>query len=319
MDGLWVILAGGLADQGHVTRAATVAQRISNPWVLASMRADRRFDGLFDHAAARFDPEAAWGAQLEMRRKLMADHPAELSYVSDYVGELIYTHHPDMALKLIDDALARVAAAPKGKPAYTDLDDKLIWIKDARAHALFELSRADEAVAMLVTASAEKENGGANVSQVINLGELYVRLGRPQDALNSVARAVTNMSPYGRMQAEGVKAWAYAQLADKENLAKSLAYVRAHETDAPGSLPDVLIGANDLDGAAAIYIRRLADPDTRLQALDELQAYAPSLHTTPVMQESDRRWRALVARPDMKAAIDKVGRVNSYSFMAAPG
>jgi tetratricopeptide (TPR) repeat protein len=311
----WVTLAAGLVDRGLTIRAARVAQTIRDPWALTMMRADKRFDDLFDHAAPQFDPEVQSAVELEFRRKLVADHPDRLGYVIDYADDLIHHLQPDLALKLLDDAQAFIARAPTDKPAYSDLSEKAVWVKDYRRRALMQLGRIDEALAIEVEAAGEEERGGENVSQTINLAGLYAELGRPQEALTTLDRLKANASPYGLMQVEKIRAIACAELGDKDGLAKSLDYLRTHEADAPGALIVPLMWAGDLDAVAAVYIRRLADPDLRLDALSDMQLFALGLHPTVSAARLRARWDALRARPDIKAAVDKVGRVGRYSFV----
>jgi tetratricopeptide (TPR) repeat protein len=320
-DGLWVTLAIGLIEDGNAARAATVAQRITFPWELAAMRADRRLDTLFDHGAPQFDPELAVKTELNRNAKLVADHPDELSYIVAYSLELLACRQPDAALKLLDDAASRIKSAPKDKPAYTDLDKQLIWLKDYRSRALFDLGRNDDGLAMLIEGAAEDEGSTkGNVSQLINLAGKYNDLGRPQKALDELSHVnVKNTSPYGAMQLEKEKALAFVQIGDKRGLAKSLAYLRVNEKEAPSALVEALIDVGDLEGVADIFKRRLADPDERYRALRELQDFAGSPNPTPTTKMRERRWRELVQRPDMRAAVEKVGRINSYTFMDYPG
>jgi hypothetical protein len=64
-----------------------------------------------------------------------------------------------------------------------------------------------------------------------------------------------------------------------------------------------------MDGAARIVIELLNDPERRLGALAWAQTRKlPPAPPGPRPNSEDRR-QALVARPDVRAAIDKVGRI----------
>lgn len=67
--------------------------------------------------------------------------------------------------------------------------------------------------------------------------------------------------------------------------------------------------------ATPSLIERLEDKDLRSAALLSVQDYAVPLRT-PRQAESDKRRRALLARPDVQAAIQKVGRIESYKLEA---
>ena len=62
-----------------------------------------------------------------------------------------------------------------------------------------------------------------------------------------------------------------------------------------------------MDGAAALYIARLRDPEDRASALYAAQTFKP-VPRMPGELESIERWRKMLARPDVTAAINEVGR-----------
>jgi hypothetical protein len=73
-----------------------------------------------------------------------------------------------------------------------------------------------------------------------------------------------------------------------------------------------LLCAGDQDGAAARMIARLDDPESRADALVELQDYLPPAHPTAFRRAADARRAALKARPDVQAAVNRWGRILSW-------
>ena len=196
-----------------------------------------------------------------------------------------------------------------------DAGEELAWTMDYRARALAQLGRFDEAVAQLRAAAERPEYGAPNVSQSINLAGLLADLGRGAEAEAIVAQVMARgLSPYGRMQAEAVRACARTGPA-----AEALAYLREHQADAPAALQDALICEGDLQAAARLYIERLSDPDRRTSALAELQDYATPPVMTPLQQAAIRRREQLRRRPDVQAAIARVGRIEHYNLLPTPG
>jgi tetratricopeptide (TPR) repeat protein len=235
-------------------------------------------------------------------------------------GVLIESRRTIEALKLLDEVLARAAAPNGGRPAFPDAGEELAWTMDYHARVLAQLGRYDEAVAELRAAAQRPEYGGPNISQSINLAGLLASLGRFQEA-DAIAGAVLarDLSPYGRMQAEAVRGCARVQANDRSGAAGSLAFLKAHQADAPQALQEALICAGDLDGAARLYVDRLRDPDRRIAALSELQDYAAPPVTTPLQRELARRRLLVRARPAVRAAIAKVGRIEHYNLLQMPG
>jgi hypothetical protein len=76
-----------------------------------------------------------------------------------------------------------------------------------------------------------------------------------------------------------------------------------------------LLVVNQHGRAAAELVRRLLDKDLRQDALLDVQDFAAS-PGTPRDMELDARGRALLTRPEVRAAIDNVGRVASYPLEA---
>jgi hypothetical protein len=169
--------------------------------------------------------------------------------------------------------------------------------------------------AALAAASWVLDKDGRNVSQVINLGELYCDLGKPQDALGALIRLGTDMSAYGRMQEANVRLDAAVQLGDTEQTEKWLAFIREHGVDAPRTYEDALLLMNDAETAAKWLIQRLEDRDLRSATLLSIQEYAVP-RETPRQAELRKRRRDLMVRADVQAEIQKVGRIESYKIEA---
>jgi beta-barrel assembly-enhancing protease len=74
---------------------------------------------------------------------------------------------------------------------------------------------------------------------------------------------------------------------------------------------DALITVNQLGRAAHELVAELRDTGERQEALLSIQAFAPT-PGTPRDVDFDAERQAVIARPDVQAAIRKVGRVESY-------
>ena len=154
-----------------------------------------------------------------------------------------------------------------------------------------------------------------NVSQLINLGGLYADLGLPDKAADTIVE-LGNMSPFGRMQLESVKLRIAVAKNDAAAIAASMDYQREHRADAIATWEDALLLCGKLDEAASLLIERLQKPAWRNAALVDMQHYA-DVTETPTEKLIHDRWNTVTARPDVQAAMQKVGRVERFHMAAA--
>jgi len=96
---------------------------------------------------------------------------------------------------------------------------------------------------------------------------------------------------------------------------RSLQYLSEHRADSADAYLNSLIAAKQLDIAATYLVSELQDLDLRQNALGALQGY-PSRPGSETEREREARFRSVVARKEVQAAIHKVGRVESYQLEA---
>ncbi len=311
-ESLWFDLFTIYADRGDDTKAQAVADGLTEPFTVARRQIDKRY--------LRFAPtgEDAYTKAIEgdiaVARAAVARHPEKIEGIQSLANKLTNANRLAEALKLVDDALARVDAAPKDKPAFDDLADYHAWALSARSSILMLMGRGDDALATQI--KARDIAAAANqdtISHRINLGGLYNDLGKPGEALNEVKDVDSKKtSKYGVMAAEEVRACAHAQLGDKASLAKSLDFMRARAEDGENTLQAALLCANEMDEAAKQLISRLDDPIKRGNALATLQTYLETPHPTAWQKTINSQLATLIARPDVQAAIAKYGVIRRY-------
>jgi hypothetical protein len=311
----WRDLTLLLLDKARLAEAHEVASHVTDVYVLIAMRADRRLDAVIAANPAQFDIKAATGREFQARQAAADKTPQSLELKTWVINSLLRQQHYEAALAASDSVVLDIRSTNYPEKLYDDYDETRSWFLDLRATALERVGRWDEAVAQLTAASLLSEKYTGNVDQLINLGDLYCELERPRDALATIGSMVAPTSPFGAMQLESVRLEAAEQLRDTQQVRRSLDYVRAHRADAPSTYVDSLIVANQLDQAARVLIAQLLDKDQRQAALLSVQGFAPIPGTPRDMTLAARR-RAVIARPDVRAAIDKVGRVDSYRVEA---
>ena len=306
---LWRELVLQALERKDIARARAVLKRIDSPGALVRMRIDRRFDAIVQAEPGAFDVAAASQAECRKLRREMAANPARLGPVVQYMYSLFTVGEYAEVISLADRILAQNAKASKEKPAFDDVAEKLNWIYDLKSQALRGLGRWDEALTIQEEARRQRETSTDKVSQAINLGGSYLLRHRPEDALKSLEGIdwARELSGYGRMQLQHVRLRAYLQLGKHEEAEKVFAYLRENKIDAPDSWQEAMLDWGDVNGAAALYIARLRDPDDRAAALYAAQTFKP-VPRLPGELESTERWRKMLARPDVTAAINEVGR-----------
>ncbi len=310
-DSLWANFARLLADSGEMDHARSLLERIGDSKVLLEVKLDGRFAAMVAADPTKFDIKASAERELVADQATMAAHQDLLALVVAVATDLRALERYDQALTLLQSALDRAAGAPKGKPAFSDQDEQLNWIQDAKSLDLLDLGRGDDALAVERQAASSEEQGDANVSQTINLAGLLESEGRPADALVDLKdfEQSRSASDYGAMWVRATRGCADAQLGRASDLATELGFVAEHRKDNPSARLRALICANDLDAAAAEFITQLTDPAERASALVNLSHFDPPNHPTPIDAAFRARLEQIAARPDVTAAVAKVGHV----------
>jgi tetratricopeptide (TPR) repeat protein len=308
-------LAEALVVEGRLDKAREVTASITYPSIVASMRMQRRFDLVFPPSGSQEDIALVSDRFIQSRRDQVRDEPDRLVAVNNLARSLYARGRLSDALAVVDEAIAK-ATPGGGQPSFIDMD-QLIWTYDWKAEILLFLGRDDEAIGAMKAGAARPERGRDNISQTLNLGAFYIVLGRPREALALADGVVFNngVSAYARMVREGIRAQAYAQLGDKAKFNEALDYIRAHRSDSPQSLMNILISLGDDEGAARELVALLKDPDQQFSVLEQVQDYiVPETAPGPIKRRA-ARLRALRQRPDVQAAMAPVGHVLSLPLL----
>ena len=308
---LWVELTRILLEQGERDAAADVASHITSPYVLIGMHADNRYKWVLQSQFVHADVRQAAAADVDAHTRAMQAAPRSLRRVVTLATTLRHVRRENDALILTTETLKRLDSTTTGAAGYDDASRELPWIMDARAEALAELGRYDEAVAQLQQAIAAAAHTD-HVSHEINLAGVLCELGRAAEALQ-VLPGEDTLSAYGRMERAKVRVMAATQLGRAQDAQEALTYLRENERDAPDALQSALLWAGQIDDASQLLISRLEDPALRTDALREVQQYSEP-PAPPRRQEWLARLNILRERPDVHAAIYQVGNIDRYGL-----
>jgi hypothetical protein len=311
---LWRDLALLHLQRDEVARATKVALRVTSGQIALSMRVDKRFDAITLAHPDAFDVDRLIAKEIADTKAQIAAHPDQLQPITDLQELFLLTGQPRNVLSISDAIVAR-AEKREGAKAYTDFSERYNWILDYRSRAFKRQGQWDKAIATEVLAARIPEQGGINVSQSINLGELYAELDQPDNATNAIIQ-LGDVSPFGQMQMEGVKLRAAVDRHDEQAASAAMAYLRAHRAEDLDTWQDALLLRGQLDEAAALLIERLENPEWRTDALVDVQHYA-DVARTPMEKTIHDRWNIITARPDVQAAVQKVGRIETFAIAPA--
>jgi tetratricopeptide (TPR) repeat protein len=335
-DGFRLIYARMLAADGDSEGARRIVTGLRDPSQIAAASLD---PALRHFLPAEVDIRGAAESALAAHREAMARQPDMLAPMLDAVMNLRQLGRAEEALgllqaagKKLDEAAARRARAESAggnaaealedplmqDEAFADEFERLPWFWDAYAKTYEMLGRYDDAVRAYGRGGEAEESGALNVSQLLNLADMQVRFNRPEDALRTLAvfdDPKRERSPYGEMVLRYVRGCAHAFAGRPAEAAADLAFAKAHVEDHPGAHSHLLLCTGDMDGAAAAVIKRLDDPDGRAAMLLKLSDYDdPPANVPP--DPMTPRYKALKARPDVKAAILRAGGIRRFRVQA---
>jgi tetratricopeptide (TPR) repeat protein len=314
-SGIWRELSRMLLDAKEPDRAGQVAVLIDDPDDIIAMRADTRFQAVLKLDYVQSNAQRAAQGRIKALQEEVRQHPQSLRAVEFLMIAMAKFRMDAEVLALAADVERRIQENGAGSAAYEDFARSYRWILDARARALSHMGRYDEAVAALRQAT-QLPDQGSSVDQSINLADLLCKLDRPDEALAALPPAA-KIGAYGRMQVEWVRLSAAVERDNADGETRALTYLREHRTDSPRTLQRGLLTAGALDEAEQWLLQRLNNPTQRTSALMEMQRYFE-----PPRPPRAAQWHALSValreRATIRAAVSKVGRIDSYTWRYDP-
>jgi hypothetical protein len=305
--GLWLVLATLQVEHGHSAEAAATIARIDTPLEVIALRSDKRFDRYVDRRDPRFDPQQVAQRKLDdlrvsglLDRRLNAKLAA-FGFIQLMVGE------NEQIVQFTDDMARMVSAGqrPAGEEATW-----LAWLLDYRTLALRRLDRIDDSVAAARLTDAVGALGPDAAEHRMNLAFMLSATGHERES-DTLLAGMDGLSPFG-LAARAYLTFVHArENNDPAAAAAARAEIVSHRKDAPQIHMELLIEEGDMEAAAAALISQLESAEDRTDALLSLQDMRvyPSL---PAERVADERWRELKQRADVRAAINRVGRIERY-------
>jgi len=314
---VWKRLALEELRDGDRAAAQKALRRIATPDGIIRVRMDKRLDGLYDPASPAFDVDKVAAARIAFLEAQAKDNPDSLEHLSALNREFLASGRFERVLESTD-AIAKAIKANLAEPPFKDMDE-LATIREQRSDALGYLGRQDESLAKLEEAASIQSNGHANVSQSLDLALRYCREGNGAKALSTLAKTGKSLSPYGSMVYHLGEHCASRLQGEDAKAGQALAYLQQHRADGPEIYLQALLIDGRLDEAARDTIERLQSEQLREDILYSLQEFPdapePNSRLDPKSPgaTTDRNWEQLKQRPDVLAAVDRVGRIGHYA------
>jgi tetratricopeptide (TPR) repeat protein len=322
-DELMLDYAIMLADRGNTADLKTIILSLNDPIMILRVRIDRRFDSVRQDGSLEefLDLQNAAERNIERLRALTQKNPEYAVGFYYFARALAQAQHYDEALKVIEPVALKIRI-PWIRDAYVDIDDARNWVLEEYADALGRETYVEQSGAMTVESIQAPEMNSDNVSQQINTAHDLYYFGQYEAAL-ALANDLDgrNMSPYGRMFFHTLRVCAISLGKLSQDYGQDLTYLVEHERDNAGALREALLCKNDMDGAADHLIRQLQSQDLRNKALLDLQFMTDdhddevetgTSSTPKQLGPEDIIWYRqyeLRSRPDVRRAIDRVGRI----------
>lgn len=314
---LWHQLALMRLDRGEIDQARAAVRQIVHPGVIIAMRSDRRFDALVDRDSWAFNPGRASARAVEAMRSKVDARPDDLDAKVQLSYALLDAGDHEGVLRLVDGALADPAEKDvAGEPASDDYEaaENRAWLLNNRAVALYRLGRTQDALADMERARRVSDGPGPNISQTLNLGEFHCMQGNAVDA-RRMADAVEDgqISDYGRMIQARLRLCAAWLSQDAGGMKRALSTIRKGRANGEWIHLDALVMLGRYDEAAQALIQMLGSPRERSDTLYSLQTYR-EVPPTPTLSRLRGQHEALLARDDVKAMIERVGRRETHDL-----
>jgi len=304
-----------LLDSGRKDEAAVIAETFSEPIVLSVMTADHRFDGITGKNPARFDAAEAVQRRLAQFRREALDQPQSLSLQSGIASELYALGRSDEALTIVRKALIMAQqASTEDRMSNPDIAGDYDHALVQESFILFSLGRRDEALGVAAGIGGCRPCG-PNTSTALLQARWLVALGRGQEALEHLAPiSPADLTLPASMTLAQLKVCASELAGDSTGRSAGMQYLRAHAGDAPTSYIRAQLCMGDVAEAAAYVRASLSDLRLRHLVLAELQVYLPDGAPTPTEALMAARLERLREDPDVRAAVEKVGRIQRQSI-----
>ncbi len=304
-----------LLQRGRTLQARARLEGLLDPFAVMMIRISRVYDPLRGDAAfeRRLDVAASAQAALSRARRIVDDNPRQIAPVLQLAELLRQMGRSEEALSLVE-RIVPLAQGPDAATRFYDLDAQLNWLLFVKADTLYDLGRNIEA--RTIYSEAMSTNGVGQGNIVLTFAGMLNAEGRGADALE-VLRLAPHPTTFADVWLQSERACAAHLVGDAAVRDEALARLRRNELDNAPAAMHALLCVDDIEGAAALMIRRLGSPIHREAALLALQQFRRlETRQMPIEVLELQRLAQVRDRADVRAAVEPVGRIEPNPLYA---
>jgi hypothetical protein len=312
---VWAHYAEALLESGDAAHAKTAAARITDPIVMTELAADRRFDTIVAGNPKLSDPQAAAESYLTWARAQTKAEPRSIAARIAVVRALAMLDRPEEALAFAEQTARDMARGSREDPYFEDAPTEGPFFEGWKDTLLVRLGRGPEAVAAL------GHSASCHCAEIatIQLAQVLLQTGHAGEARDWLADIQADrLVIEDQLDLAETRVCVAAELGDTSGVDQNLDFLRAHRPARPRALTGALVCANRLEQAGTVLASDLSDPHARLGALRTVQVYADPLHQ-PYSDRVRSRWVQVLERPEVRRALDGVGRSAAFRLQARDG
>ncbi len=301
-----------LVSSGQTDEAIELLGRIDQPEMLSGMAIDRQYSKLWPSIETRIGPNGGKIADGFARDRLNAfsNNPDSIPALREAVTAMLVLGRYDDVV-----AIAQDVAVKEGMGR----DEVRIVLN--RARALAALKRTDEAVALLSGFVAlDPARTPEAASALISYAEFLDEAGREQEALSVTRAAMRSAGPtltdFGRRWLDRTEVCALSALGQTTQANAAMdRLIAVSVQNRPATIEALLCSKRD-DEAARMAIKGFEDNDVAENLIMQFQPAASLWAPSP--SRLRLLWQAFLARPDVRQAFERKGRVLPKTLWPSP-
>lgn len=299
---------GALIDKGEAAEAEGLLERIDQPEMLSAMVIDRHYAKLWPALEARLGPASGTSIDRFARDKLglYGTVPGSEVALRDAVNAMLLLGRYQDVLDLSDDV--RVIEGMSRDAVRTIL---------YRARALAALRRNDEADTLLGGFQRLDLRRAPTVSTaLVSYAEFLDEIGRPAKALtvarNTLTSADALLTDIGKRWLDRTEVCSLMALGRTAEANSAMDRLKARSEQNQAAAIEALLCVRRTAEASQIAVKAFQDDDVAGDLLLQFQPTASLWAPTPSRLRD--LWTGFIARPEIKAAFDRKGRILPRSF-----
>ncbi len=240
--------------------------------------------------------------------QLASEHPGFIEPVALKAQGHVQLGNPQEAMLILQNAREQVLSGE----LIDDVGEQMPWLLNDMASVAEALGEFDLAIELMSQAAGLSEYNSPNVSQRVNLAFMLAMDGQQERALSEIATIdLEQTSTYGKAVILAARICANHFSDQTSQIEEDLSALQDSGMIVSALYQYAFACLDDRERGAALLIERLEHPAARTSALASLQSYldVEGEYKGPYHALLNAHDDALLARPDVAAALERAGRL----------